>query len=124
MKYILMLLFLVGCECDCVQVPPVEPPVVEEPVVECGEFGKVRLSWDVPTKREDGTELLEDEIEGYDIEYRLVDDTEWKSELDDGSPLELELPWGNYAFRAATIGVDGLKSKWSDEIYVNLECED
>ena len=78
----------------------------------------IALTWDIPVERENNEQLFLYEIGGYEIEYRKVGETSYKSiKIEDGyintySVTELEA--GDYEIRIAAYDVNGLYSKFSD----------
>ena len=97
------------------------------------ECRDVLLSWDTPTKREDGTELYMHEIAHYTVEVMESMDEEAyinkKISLGDESVIEslafamTDLKTGNQCFKINVTDTNGLTSKWSETVCVDLvEC--
>lgn len=89
-------------------------------VNEVVSLGSIALNWDIPTQREDGTELELYEIDGYVIAYgtnagdlsnqlNIVGGNETSATLD-------ELPPATYYFAIATIDSDGRQGNYSTVI--------
>ena len=99
--------------------------VGEEPVdpTDPNKTYTVVLSWNIPTKREDGSTLLLSDIKHYEIEVTTASATTNDSNtmlynvLQDQESLSLELNSGNYKFRIRTISE--LEGNYSD--YIALE---
>mgnify|MGYP001627852312 CR=1 FL=1 len=94
---------------------PEEPdPVAQRPT----------LQWDSPLTREDGSKLYPGEISGYRVYYRLRHKKEFASVVVDG-PGEQSLTLddfrpGAYEFAVSTLDVNGMESRRSDPISVDL----
>ena len=100
--------------------PEPEPePEKPEPVAE-----RPTLQWDSPLTRVDGSKLYPGEISGYRVYYRLRHKEQFKSlviEGPDADSLELKnFKPGAYEFAVSTLDVDGLESRRSDPVSVNL----
>lgn len=82
------------------------------------------LAWTAPLTREDGTSLAPGQISGYRIYYRLKHTRTFDMiPLNDASTTRYTLhgmPPGAYEFSISTIDVDGLESRRSDPVEVNL----
>lgn len=82
------------------------------------------LAWTAPLTREDGTSLAPGQISGYRIYYRLKHTRKYDMiPLNDASTTRYTLsgmPPGAYVFSISTIDVDGLESRRSDPVEVNL----
>lgn len=94
---------------------PEEPdPVAERPT----------LQWDSPLTRVDGSKLYPGEISGYRVYYRLRHQEEYESlviEGPDADSLVLDdFDPGAYEFAVSTLDVDGLESRRSDPVAVDL----
>lgn len=99
-----------------------EKNVAEEVVEEVAELPT--LQWSAPLTREDGSSLYAGEIEGYQLYYRLRHEEEYKSIFVDsqqGTKLKLEqfLP-GAYEFSITTIDSNGLESRRSEPVLVDV----
>ena len=110
---------IIGSKVDCIITPPLRWEITVDkdesaPVTE----RLVTLSWDIPTEREDGSELLLSDIAGYVIyngqEVYNVEDPSATS-------YEVVLPLGTYQLSIATATLDGLVGAKSEaiEIVVN-----
>lgn len=91
---------------------------------EDASVGPRTLAWSAPMTREDGSSLAPGQISGYRIYFRLKHtDTFDIIALNDASttryPLE-GMPPGAYEFSISTVDVDGLESRRSDPVEVNL----
>lgn len=88
---------------------PVEPPVLE---------------WSAPLTREDGSSLADGEIRGYQLYYRLRHQEEFQTlfvKSDSGTRLPLEdFDPGAYEFSITTVDTDGLESRRSDPVAVDI----
>ena len=88
---------------------PVEPPVLE---------------WSAPLTREDGSSLADGEIRGYQLYYRLRHQEEFQTlfvKSDSGTRLPLEdFDPGAYEFSITTVDTDGLESRRSDPVSVDI----
>lgn len=88
---------------------PVEPPVLE---------------WSAPLTREDGSSLADGEIRGYQLYYRMRHQEEFQTlfvESDSGTRLLLEgFDPGAYEFSITTVDTDGLESRRSDPVAVDI----
>ncbi|MFC4260755.1 fibronectin type III domain-containing protein [Marinobacter lacisalsi] len=100
--------------------PAPEPkPEEPEPVAE-----RPTLQWDSPLTRVDGSKLYPGEISGYRVYYRLRHQEEFESiiiEGPDSDSLALDnFDPGAYEFAVSTLDVDGLESRRSDPVAVDL----
>lgn len=82
------------------------------------------LSWSAPQTREDGSALKPGHIAGFRIYYRLRHENHFNvipvdSPSRTSQPLN-DLPPGAYEFAITTIDADGLESKRSASVMVNL----
>lgn len=94
---------------------------VNEVVAEApSEAGSIALSWDIPTQREDGSDLSLFEINGYTIKYGLSSGnlTETVDVVGGGETEALieGLEAGTYYFAIATVDSDGVEGSFSGEI--------
>ena len=89
----------------------------------------VQLSWNIPATRENGESLYPYEIGGYEIKYRNVSDSEYRSlivemtdsdELLKGTSVELS-DSGTYEFSVAVFDVNGLYSLYTDAVQVTVD---
>lgn len=82
----------------------------------------VYLSWAPPTKRENGLELFEFEIYGYEIVYSSnQSETTLFAPADQHQDYEIELSReGTYSFQLVTIDQDGNRSQLSDPLEFTL----
>ncbi|MEP1216717.1 MAG: fibronectin type III domain-containing protein [Marinobacter sp.] len=82
------------------------------------------LRWEAPLTREDGSRLYSDDISGYRIYYRLRHEKRFDViRLPGGADAEYPLdsfPPGAYEFSITTIDDNGLESRRSDAIVVDL----
>ncbi len=79
--------------------------------------GSVQLYWSVPTQRENGDYLDITEIGGYELRYKLKDDTEYTSvKIEDGftDAYYFDHLQGEYQFQIATYDKEGLYSAFVD----------
>ncbi len=83
-----------------------------------------KLSWSAPATREDGSRLYPGEIQGYRLYYRLRHQASFRSITLPGANLtyfELDqLKPGAYEFSVTTIDNDGLESRQSGLVPVNV----
>ncbi len=82
------------------------------------------LRWEAPLTREDGSRLYSSDISGYRIYYRLRHQNQFDviplpASTDTEYPLE-DFPPGAYEFSITTIDDNGLESKRSDAVAVDL----
>lgn len=82
------------------------------------------LRWEAPLTREDGSRLYSSDISGYRIYYRLRHQDQFDviplpASTDTEYPLE-DFPPGAYEFSITTIDDNGLESKRSDAVAVDL----
>ncbi len=82
------------------------------------------LRWDAPLTREDGSRLYSSDISGYRIYYRLrhekgFDVIRLPGRADTEYPLE-DFPPGAYEFSITTLDDNGLESRRSDTVLVDL----
>lgn len=82
------------------------------------------LRWEAPLTREDGSRLYSSDISGYRIYYRLRHQNEFEmirlpGDADTQYPLE-EFPPGAYEFSITTLDDNGLESRRSDSVSVDL----
>jgi hypothetical protein len=82
------------------------------------------LAWNPPMTREDGSSLAPGQISGYRIYYRMKHKNDFNIiPLNDASTTRYRLegmPPGAYEFSITTVDVDGLESRRSDPVEVNL----
>ncbi|WP_227663229.1 fibronectin type III domain-containing protein [Marinobacter halophilus] len=82
------------------------------------------LAWTAPLTREDGSSLAPGQISGYRIYYRLKHTRKFDIiPLSDASTTRYPLngmPPGAYEFSISTVDVDGLESRRSEPVQVNL----
>lgn len=88
------------------------------------QITSIELSWDTPTHREDGSELLFNEISGYVIEYgygvaSLNNRIQVDNQLPHSAILE-ELESGTIYLRIATIDSDNIQGAFSNIISINI----
>lgn len=118
MRYIILLLFLIGCQNNKTDVPIVS----EVPkIFNC----KIIISWVLPTKREDDTLIDISEIDKFTVYASHVPET---SEIELGfieeiDPHILTYTWnwdenykGLWYFQATITDIEGLESNYSNEI--------
>lgn len=83
------------------------------------------LTWDAPLSREDGSSLYPGEIDGYRIHYKLTRDEDkfqtirLEDPMNTSMPLN-EFPSGQYHFAISTIDINGLESRRSAAIQVDV----
>ncbi len=83
--------------------------------------GRPTLHWDSPLTREDGSKLYPGEISGYRIWYRLRHQDEFQSMVVETDSLSLaDFEPGAWEFAISTVDVDGLESRRSDPVPVDL----
>jgi hypothetical protein len=86
-----------------------------------------KLSWDVPTLRENGDELLSTEIGGYEIVYKKTSESVYKTIIINSNTVSTHeingLPPAEYEFRAAVFDSDGLYSDFSDPVVAVLKAD-
>jgi hypothetical protein len=91
-------------ECDCVvTIKQPELTVTTSIVVITEPLSSIRLTWDIPTQREDGSVLLQDEIKGYIIKVSYNGEPIAPLSVTGLSTLVENLSPGNYEFSIATI---------------------
>ena|SRR5690554_558576 len=82
------------------------------------------LAWNPPMTREDGSSLAPGQISGYRIYYRMKHKNDFSIiPLEDASTTRYRLeglPPGAYEFSITTVDVEGLESRRSDPVEVNL----
>ena len=82
------------------------------------------LSWDIPSLRENGDDLSLNEIAGYEIVYRLINEASYTVitvEDNNSSSHDIQnMSAGNYEFMIAVFDSDGLYSDYSDPVYATL----
>jgi hypothetical protein len=82
------------------------------------------LEWSAPLTREDGSSLADGEIRGYQLYYRLRHQEEFQTlfvKSDSGTRLPLEdFDPGAYEFSITTVDTDGLESRRSDPVAVDI----
>lgn len=82
------------------------------------------LRWEPPLTREDGSRLYSSDIRGYRIYYRLRHEDRFEviplpGTTDTEYPLK-DFPPGAYEFSITTLDDDGLESRRSDAVVVDL----
>lgn len=95
------------------------PPTGEDP-----QENPPTLRWEAPLTREDGSRLYSGDISGYRIYYRLrhKDDFEvipLPGTAETAYPLE-DFPPGAYEFSITTVDDNGLESRRSDAVTIDL----
>ena len=94
--------------------------VVVEPEEPVEQVASIALSWDIPNKREDGSDLELYEINGYVIKYGVTSGnlTESINVVGGGQTEALveDLETGTYYFAIATVDSDGMQGEFSAEI--------
>ena len=88
----------------------------------------VELAWETPTQREDGSSLYIYDIQGYEVKYRNVDDSDYStlelamndSDVINSATVELDGA-GVYEFSIAVYDVNGLYSDYSDPVQITIE---
>ncbi len=102
---------------------PTDPAVEPEPIL-----GSVELSWDIPTKRQDGSALTLPEIRGYNIAMSgggIIGDGTAASGgiatiyIDDANTVNHTISGlapGTYVFAINTVDSDGLEGPWSCDL--------
>lgn len=77
--------------------------------------GPVLLAWTVPSVRENGDELIVEEIGGYEIRYKSDQDTDFTSvKIDDGyvNSYYFNHLEGHFQFEIAAYDTSGLYSRF------------
>lgn len=99
-----------------------EPGVAEPELKPLAE--RPTLQWSSPFTRVDGSKLYPGEISGYRVYYRLRHQDKYRSLVVEGpGAVSLELAAfeaGDYEFAVSTLDVDGLESRRSNPVSVNL----
>ena len=88
------------------------------------ELPNVQLSWSLPTEREDGEQLLPEEISGFSIYVSEEGSSEESKVGVDGLATAHDvgrLQRGRYEFSIATVDVDGIEGARSDTILVSVD---
>lgn len=92
-----------------------KPALPEEPPV---------LEWSAPLTREDGSSLADGEIRGYQLYYRLRHQDEFQTlfvDSNEGTRLPLDgFDPGAYEFSITTVDTEGLESRRSDPVAVDI----
>lgn len=95
--------------------PAAEPELSLEPPV---------LEWSAPLTREDGSSLADGEIRGYQLYYRLRHQEDYRTlfiKHNEGTRLTLdEFDPGAYEFSITTVDTDGLESRHSASVTVDI----
>lgn len=107
---------------------PADDPVTAEPEPEDREPEPVAdrptLQWDSPMTREDGSKLFPGEISGYRVYFRLRHQDKFQVMAVDGpdsNSLQLnDFDSGAYEFAISTVDSDGLESRRSEAVPVDL----
>ncbi len=83
--------------------------------------GTAGLTWEKPSQREDGSVLTQEEISKYLIEYYCVgyDSLEIDIQGNIYSAVISDI-YGNCGFRILTIDSDGIRSRWSATIFLDM----
>ena len=84
---------------------PISAPIIKPPVI---EPGRIKLEWDAPTTRIDGTALLPGQIAGYEV---FMDGTRVDYTL--ALVSEIKTVPGKHRFELRTIDTQGLPSPFS-----------
>jgi len=89
-----------------------------------GPSGVLAINWVAPTEREDGTPLILSEIETYNLYYGN-NPGDYQFTLDNAnvttdSVYISDFPGGTYYFVVTTVTYDGLESRYSEEIEINI----
>lgn len=95
-----------------------------EPTEPVPTLGTATLSWDIPTKREDGTALALAEIQGYKIAYWTDPNSKTYYTVPDASTVGhvfADLPAGVYYFTILTVDSDGLEGSSSSPISLTID---
>ena len=97
--------------------PEPEPTPDPEPTPPQPATFSATLNWNIPSSREDGTTLEMYEIGGYEIQYKLVSDSQYTSiVISDETRDRYEITGlnaGTYEFRIATFDIDNVYSQFS-----------
>ena len=84
----------------------------------------VQVDWTSPTKREDGSELVRDEISGFVVSYgKNVEDMNFVISVDDPSATNTQITLtepGMYYFSIIAIDVNGVESRPSTIQQINV----
>ena len=104
---------------------PIVDPVAEDPVVVQPVLYVVTLSWDIPTKREDGSDLAISDIGQYKI-YTGDSSNNLSSVSSVTNPEQRnytfsDLQQGSYYFAISTVTNDGMESSKSDVLMVTVQ---
>lgn len=93
------------------------PPSIDDPSSNPEvPVARASFSWSAPTQRQDGSELDQDDIAGYEL-YHMEDDSGNMDiiEVDgDVTEYELDLAAGSHEFGIAVVDVHGIRSPISD----------
>lgn len=86
-----------------------------------------RLTWDIPQYRENNESLMLSEIAGYEIIYRLANESSFSvitiADNNNSSHIINNLSAGNYEFMIAVFDTDGLYSDYSDPVIASLTAQ-
>ena len=103
------------------------PPIVLFALLSaCGSAhrGTLAIDWVAPSQRVNGTALLLSEIETYNLYYGSspgdYQDTIDNSNVTTDSVYISDFPGGTYYFVVTTVTYDGLESRYSEEIEINI----
>lgn len=103
---------------DCVIYPPLRWEVKRSKTTnEESNIRVLTLSWGIPNKREDESNLPLSEIDGYKI-YNLTTNEAYLVEDESQTKYSLEIELGEYDFAISTVTIDGLEGAKSDSIKV------
>jgi site-specific recombinase len=89
---------------------PIAAPIIKPPVI---EPGRIKLEWDAPTTRIDGTALLPTQIAGYQIYMDGV-----MAGYTSALLFELQAAPGKHKFELRTIDTQGLPSPFSPALEI------
>ena len=101
--------------------PAPEPQPEPEPAP---AVHSVSLSWDIPDSRENGSSLEVYEIGGYEIQYKLTDDSSYTSIIINDAQTDsyevANLAAGTYEFKVATFDTDNVYSNFTGPLSTSV----
>lgn len=99
-----------------IETPP-EHEVSDSIDTEKHNYGSIAVSWTKPVIREDGTPIIDSEIDYFLLEIRHESETEFQQEVISDVSIDsysiIDLVPGNYEVRIATVDVNGLTSDYT-----------
>ncbi len=99
--------------------PTPQPEPTPEPVVAPTVIGNAKLTWTVPTKRENGDSLSASELSRYEVYYTSESGKEDTIPVDNASQTSLtvdNLEGGTYHFAMVAVDQDGIISELSNSV--------